>query len=878
MTDGVDPLIGTQLAGRYRIERRLGMGGMGAVYLAVQDPLGRQVALKVLKPALISDPIAIERFKNEARTIASVGHPHIVAVHDFGQTDDGTLYLVMEYLQGRTLADAVKADGPMPWARTLGIVRDVARALAAAHKRGIVHRDLKPDNIVLVDVEGVNNDYVKVLDFGIAKLVKADAGAPNLTGTGFVPGTPGYIAPEQILGNKDDARCDLYALGVTWFEMLTGKRPFNADSAMKIFLAHLNDPAPKVGDVFPLAHLPPPVEALLQELMEKDPARRPADADALLARIRLLAEQGFLPEQSTATPHHGSHVTTDLLPSDATMSALATPKPTAGVRIATAASMLPATPGPVPSFDTSATRTGIRSWPLPKKVGISATLILAVVVVVLGVFFGFTFQIVGVEWTAIPVKAGFFDVSVRRALFPAMDAYMQGDLRQVEATVEPYAKQGEPFALFMQGLVEMHQDHWNARSLAFSAGAAEASRLFFPSPLKDIIVFAGEVQRTPPEGVMPLLRACDGCLSMPFSSLTAAAIVAHHAFDAGLESTKILDDPDNVVMPSPMAGILRARGLLQAAKLREAKAAVDAALEKTPSPWLELVDAEVLLALDDCDGAQSRLRGAMPRVQGPEASLLLARLYLLCSGRPGHEGDEQRRATRIATDLSAATPDVALEIAWDHGAALAGAGRAKEAVALFIEGIDRAVQDADRRPAEAPVLISSAGQLAMWGLQAVDAVRADAEIPLLVERTKALLTDRRMPERSKGLLTSVLTIVEGLLAVRAGQLDDAKARLATLEQLSERIPPMARSKVLDYVGFPIALLERRFDEALQIAQRLDPHCRRLHATAQVHVAARDGQERASLQALIAVAPYCRLSGFEGAYVLSAEQMLNSLPP
>ena len=299
-------MIGTVVAGKYTVLSQLGVGGMGAVMLARQAPLGREVALKILRPELVSDEVAIERFKREAQVIAHLGHPHVVTIHDFGATDDGTLFIAMERLAGEDLATRV-ARGPLPWPAALLIVEQIARALAGAHAMNVVHRDLKPANVFIVQGGGVT-DFVKVLDFGIAKLVKeaSSSSSPKLTGAGFVPGTPAYIAPENIMGGGgDDPRADLYSLGVTWFELLTGELPFTGPTTMKLLMQHLNDPAPRPSDIAPL-DMPVVVEDLLMSLLEKSPDRRPVSANALLAALALvprdLVPRDLVPRDSPARP------------------------------------------------------------------------------------------------------------------------------------------------------------------------------------------------------------------------------------------------------------------------------------------------------------------------------------------------------------------------------------------------------------------------------------------------------------------------------------------------------------------------------------------------------------------------------------------------
>src|SRR5579859_5487422 len=225
-----DPLVGQTLGGKYRVVRLIGEGGMGCVYEGEQ-PLGttkRRVAIKTLHPLLSRDAQIKLRFDREVGTIAELEDPHTIQVFDSGATVDGILYIVMEYLQGRSLADLLEKEGPLAADRTLTILQQVCGSLEEAHARGIVHRDLKPDNIVLIE-RARQKDYVKVLDFGIAKRAREeDSGQQKLTQQGMFGGTPPYMSPEQFSDRPIDARSDIYSLGVVTYEMLTGRLPFDA--------------------------------------------------------------------------------------------------------------------------------------------------------------------------------------------------------------------------------------------------------------------------------------------------------------------------------------------------------------------------------------------------------------------------------------------------------------------------------------------------------------------------------------------------------------------------------------------------------------------------------------------------------------------------
>ena len=241
---GPDPLVGQTVANKYNIVKLLGEGGMGCVYLAEQK-LGtstRKVALKTLHKHLSHDPSIKARFDREAGTVAALEHPNTIQVYDFGSMDDGTLYLVMEFVQGRSVADILEKDGPMQPPRVENIMRQVCGSLEEAHGHGIVHRDLKPDNVVLCERAG-QKDWVEVLDFGIAKRSSEhDPNEAKLTQQGMVLGTPPYMSPEQYTGQPVDVRSDIYALGVMAYEMLTGRLPWEANTAWEWASKHMTEP------------------------------------------------------------------------------------------------------------------------------------------------------------------------------------------------------------------------------------------------------------------------------------------------------------------------------------------------------------------------------------------------------------------------------------------------------------------------------------------------------------------------------------------------------------------------------------------------------------------------------------------------------------
>ncbi len=288
---GEDWLVGKVIADRYRVERVLGEGGMGRVYEVSDTTFHRRLVLKTLLPGLTDDKTVWPRFLREARAAADLGSPHIVAVQDFGDLDDGRSYYVMELADGVTL-DAVldEADGPLPLARALHIARGVAHALEAAHAAKVVHRDLKPDNVLLV-VEHGQTDFVKIVDFGLALMMNA---AVRITGRGELVGSPYYMSPEQCADEAIDGRADIYALGVILFEMLSLELPHDGDSMVKVLQSKLREAPPSPNDKG--ADVPPDVEAVVLKCLARSPADRFASAAALGSALdALIAEHGDAP-------------------------------------------------------------------------------------------------------------------------------------------------------------------------------------------------------------------------------------------------------------------------------------------------------------------------------------------------------------------------------------------------------------------------------------------------------------------------------------------------------------------------------------------------------------------------------------------------------
>ncbi len=271
-----DPMIGQVLGGKYTVIRLLGEGGMGAVYEGEQQ-LGttkRKVAVKTLHPHLSRDPKIKARFEREVGTIAELEHPNTIQVFDFGTTAEGILYIVMEFLHGKSLADAIEKGGAMAPERVVNILQQVCGSLEEAHGRGIVHRDLKPDNVVLVERAG-KKDFVKVLDFGIAKRSKEeDKDEQKLTQQGMVLGTPPYMSPEQFTGKPIDSRSDIYSLAVMAYEMLSGKLPFKADTAWEWATQHMTQPPIPIETLPEASRATEAMRAALRKALAKSPDDR----------------------------------------------------------------------------------------------------------------------------------------------------------------------------------------------------------------------------------------------------------------------------------------------------------------------------------------------------------------------------------------------------------------------------------------------------------------------------------------------------------------------------------------------------------------------------------------------------------------------------
>src|SRR5215813_389652 len=289
---------GRLLGGRYKLEQCIGSGGMGEIYRARRMHIGDTVAVKVLRADVVEDEKSRQRFYREARAAAMLHHPNAVVIHDFGEDDDGTAYIVMELLVGRSLRQVLIQEGTINAVRAYGIIRQASAALDAGHRNGIVHRDIKPDNIILLDSNDAA-DHVKILDFGIAKVLDnktldTHSLEQRLTNVGSVIGTPHYMAPEQCQGEEADSRSDIYSLGVVLYELLTGVAPFLAKTPTGVAIKHVTEKPRPLREINP--SVPEAVDRVVLHALEKDPNARPQTALELAREF----ENALVNDQDTA--------------------------------------------------------------------------------------------------------------------------------------------------------------------------------------------------------------------------------------------------------------------------------------------------------------------------------------------------------------------------------------------------------------------------------------------------------------------------------------------------------------------------------------------------------------------------------------------------
>lgn len=284
-----DPLLGRLVAGRYRVQKPLGEGGMGQVYLAEHEAIEKKIALKVLRPEFSRKEEIVTRFQQEAISASRIKHPNVLEVFDFGRLEGGEAFLAMEFLEGHDLSDELARTGVLPPARAIPIAIQICRALAAAHARGVVHRDMKPDNVFLQRT--ADGEIVKIVDFGIAQLRTPEEAAHSeprrrrLTKTGMIFGTPEYMAPEQAGGRQADHRVDIYAVGVILYEMFSGAVPFTGDSFIAVLSAAVHEPPPLLSAVNPDLRISADLQSVIMQALAKKPGDRFASMNDLTTAI-----------------------------------------------------------------------------------------------------------------------------------------------------------------------------------------------------------------------------------------------------------------------------------------------------------------------------------------------------------------------------------------------------------------------------------------------------------------------------------------------------------------------------------------------------------------------------------------------------------------
>src|SRR5579872_1829174 len=359
--------VGKVLEGKYRLDAFISKGGMGAVYRASHIMLGKTVAVKLINQDLVTSPEIVRRFQREARAATALNHPNIVGVYDMGQTSDGTLYIAMEFINGPSLKSLIDAEGPVSPSRTVALLRQVASALAAAHRQEIVHRDLKPHNIMLARADD-GREIAKLVDFGIAKTFDEST---QLTMTGFVLGTPQYMAPEQAEGRPVDGRSDLYSLGVILYEMLSGDVPFSDPSTPMILIKHIKETPVLPSLKNPNAQISPELEGIAMRCLQKDPAARFQTAEefgnALNAVPLTPGGEAIKKDPAAARAWDFSTIVTPSAPGAPTI-----PMPGPGATAATVAAAKTAATIPMPTPQQK-TAIGQTAPPLPTVAATAAT-------------------------------------------------------------------------------------------------------------------------------------------------------------------------------------------------------------------------------------------------------------------------------------------------------------------------------------------------------------------------------------------------------------------------------------------------------------------------------------------------------------------------
>jgi serine/threonine protein kinase len=343
-----DPMIGRVIAGRYRLMEKLGQGGMGTVYKGQHIKMQRLTAIKILTSDLVSNEEFIVRFQREAEMASQIDHPNAVSIYDFGEAEDGLIYLAMEFVDGPPLSEIMRREGPLPLDRVVRITKQAAEALGAAHALGIIHRDFKPDNIMVCDKPG-RRDWVEVVDFGIAKRPAADAQQQGLTQVGFVLGTPLYMSPEQVAGELLDQRSDLYSLALVAYEMLSGDLPFEGATTQSKMVKRLLEPPRLISHIRPQLNVPPAVEAVILRALARTPNQRYSSTVEFAAAFEAAARP-----EPVAQPRYGvTHPQQDVTQRSPNTPVDTRPRPGVNPIMPSHPAMAPPNPGPnTPAYNT----------------------------------------------------------------------------------------------------------------------------------------------------------------------------------------------------------------------------------------------------------------------------------------------------------------------------------------------------------------------------------------------------------------------------------------------------------------------------------------------------------------------------------------------
>ncbi len=338
--DSPDPYVGQVLNDRFVVENKLGEGGFGAVYKGIQKGTNRVVAIKLLHPEMTRDKNVVERFRREGQVLCSLRDAHSVTTYDFDQTKDGTLFIAMELLEGRSLHDVYATEAPIDWRRMLKILSEMCTSLAEAHALGVVHRDLKPENVHLEKRAG-NDEFVKILDFGIAKMLRGDgiggAKGPQLTATGQTLGTLEFMSPEQLMGKELDGRSDIYGMAVLAYELMTGRLPFpDAIGPAMLISAQLKQTPDMVSVAHPAGNVPRDVDAMIAKMLQKNKTDRHADVSEVRADCLRILSSHNINVSAASLPPIVAHADTPASPGQSPVA-----------HLAAAASSAPAT-APIP--------------------------------------------------------------------------------------------------------------------------------------------------------------------------------------------------------------------------------------------------------------------------------------------------------------------------------------------------------------------------------------------------------------------------------------------------------------------------------------------------------------------------------------------------